>query len=243
MEPRPGDARRAFVLVLGAGALWGTTGVAAKLALETTTLDVLSLVWLRSSVAAVCCLVVAAPGLGAGLRRASRADLGLMALLGVVLLLNQWLYIAAVERIGVTAATLIMLCVPPVLVALVSASVLREALGGTLMAALGGALLGTALLVGAPRADVAAVGDALAAGVGFALAAALAVAAHAMGSRRIAVRHAAMLPLAVGFPFGVAAFAPVVLARGVFVPLLAMIMSVLSGMRRPGTRFGNGRLT
>lgn len=208
------EAGLAFAFVLGAGVLWGTTGVAARLALEATPLDVLSLVWLRSAVAAVACLALAGPDLRVGVRRASRGDLILMGVIGIVLILSQWFYIAATERIGVTAATLIALCVPPILVVLVSAFVFREAMTGTALAALGGSLVGTVLLVGGPGAGASPLGGGLS-GVLLALGAAASIAAHTLGSRRIAGRHAATLPPAVGFAVAVLVAAPLALWRGV----------------------------
>ncbi len=165
-----GERQRAFLLVVGTGLLWGTIGVASKLVYETTTLDAVSLNWLRTLVASVACLAIAGPGLARGLRRSSRRDLALMVLLGIVLIVYQWCYLAAIDRLGVAVATLIALCVPPALVALVSALFLGEALTRTLVLALAGSLLGTALLVGAPTPVAGAGSDAVLIGVLLALA-------------------------------------------------------------------------
>lgn len=199
-------------MVLGTGVIWGTIGIAAKAVFETTTLDSVSLNWLRTLVASATCLAIAGPTLRAGIRRSSRRDLGMMVLLGVIIIVYQWCYLAAVDRIGVTTATLISLCVPPALVALVSALFLGESLSGLGVLALAGALLGTAMLVGSP--PVVAEGGVMLAGVLFALGCAAGVAAHALGSRRIAGRHDALLPLAIAFPAGAVAFAPVAIGHG-----------------------------
>ncbi|MFT4039994.1 MAG: DMT family transporter [Thermomicrobiales bacterium] len=206
------DVRRAFALVLGTGVIWGTIGIAAKYVFTLTTLDAVSLNWLRTLVASVACLVMAGPTLRTGIRRSSRSDLALMALIGVIIIVYQWCYLAAVNRIGVTTATLISLCVPPALVAVVSALFLGERLTRTGLVALGGALLGTALLVGSP--PVVAEGGVMLAGMLLALGCAAGVAAHALGGRRIAGRHDALLPLAIAFPAGAIAFAPVAMGRG-----------------------------
>ncbi|MEZ4565049.1 MAG: EamA family transporter [Thermomicrobiales bacterium] len=224
------DMRRAFALVLGTGVIWGTIGVAAKAVFETTTLDAVSLNWLRTLVASATCLAIAGPTLRAGLERASRRDLGLMVLLGVIIVFYQWSYLAAVDRIGVATATLISLCVPPALVALLSALFLGEALSRTGVVALAGALVGTGLLVGSP--PVAAEGGVFLAGVLFALGSAAGIAAHALGSRRIAGRHDALLPLAVAFPAGAVAFAPIALSRGLSFdqPLTGWLLVIYLGV-------------
>ncbi len=225
-----GDVRRAFALVLGTGVIWGTIGIAAKVVFETTTLDAVSLNWLRTLVASVTCLAIAGPTLRAGLRRSSRRDLGLMVLLGIIIIVYQWCYLAAVDRIGVTTATLISLCVPPALVALVSALFLGESLSRLGVLALAGALVGTALLVGSP--PVVADGGVMLAGVLFALGCAAGVAAHALGSRRIAGRHDALLPLAIAFPAGAVAFAPFAIGHGFSLdqPMVGWVLVIYLGV-------------
>jgi DME family drug/metabolite transporter len=215
MGIQAGEARRAFALVLGAGILWGTTGVAAQLALDATTLDVFGLVWLRSAVAALACLAIAGADLRHEIRRSSRGDLVLMGAIGIVLLLSQGFYIGAVESIGVTAATLIALCVPPVLVAVVSTLAFGETMSGPVLAALVGALVGTVLLVGAPGPATGTPGGGPLPGVLLALGAAVAIATHTLGSRRLAGRHRALVPPAVGFAVAVLLSAPLAVGRGI----------------------------
>lgn len=224
------EVRRAFALVLGTGVIWGTIGIAAKIVFETSTLDPASLNWLRTLVASATCLVIAGPTLREGIRRSSRGDLALMVLLGVIIIVYQWCYLAAVDRIGVTTATLISLCVPPALVAVVSALFLGEGLSRQGLAALAGALLGTALLVGSPA--VVAEGGVMLVGILFALGCAAGVAAHALGSRRIAGRHDALLPLAIAFPAGAVFFAPVAIGHGLSLdqPLIAWALVVYLGV-------------
>jgi DME family drug/metabolite transporter len=206
--------RRGFLLVLGAGLLWGTIGIAAKFIYQETSLDAVSVTWLRAAIAAPVCLALGWSALGRDLFRAPRRDLGLMALLGVIVIFYQGAYLGAIDRIGVTPATLIALCVPPALGARASTLVLGEAMDWRLALALTGALLGTALLVGRPEAGVSGAG-ATAAGVLLALASAAGLAAHVVASRLLAGRHPAIRPLAIAFPVGVLVFAPVALGRGV----------------------------
>ena len=224
------EVRRAFALVLGTGVIWGTIGIAAKVVFETTTLDASAVNWLRTLVASVTCLAIAGPTLRDGLRKSSRRDLALMVLLGIIIVFYQWSYLAAVDRIGVATATLIALCVPPALVALLSALFLGESLSRMGLVALLGALLGTAMLVGSP--SVVAEGGVFLAGVLFALGSAAGIAAHALGSRRIAGRHDALLPLAIAFPTGAVVFAPIALSRGLSFdqPLVGWVLVIYLGV-------------
>jgi DME family drug/metabolite transporter len=203
-----------LALLLGTGLLWGTIGIAAKLIYRETTLDAVSVTWLRAAVAAPVCVALGWSALGRDLFRAPRRDLALMAMMGLSLIFYQWAYLAAIDRIGVAPATLIALCVPPALVVLASALFFGEAMDGRLALALTGALLGTALLVGRPEAGASGSG-ATAAGVVLALASATGLAAHVLASRLLAGRHPTIRPLAVAFPVGMLAFAPIALGRGV----------------------------
>ena len=138
---------RGFALLVGTGVLWGTIGVAAKLLYRETDLDAISVTWLRAVIATPICVGLAWLTMGRGLLRSSRRDLAIMVLLGLMLILYQWLYLAAVDRLGVSAATLVSLCAPPVLVAIASAAFLGERPTPRLALALVGALVGTVLLV------------------------------------------------------------------------------------------------
>lgn len=201
---------RGFLLLAGAGAIWGTIGVASKLLADETGLGMLAVAWLRAAVASPIVVGLGLATLGRRLLWADRRALAGMALLGVVLLAYQWLYLLAVERLGVAAATLVALCVPPVLVAAASVAWLGEPPTARLLLAVGGALVGTALLVGRPTA--AGAGGEAALGVLVALGSAVGIATHVLASRRLAARQPALRPLAVGFPAGAAALLPVAAA-------------------------------
>ena len=203
-----------FALLVGTGIIWGTIGVAAKLLYRETDLDAVSVTWLRTVIASPVCVALAWSALGRRLFRTARRDLAIMVLLGVLLIVYQWLYLAAVARLGVSVATLIALCLPPVLVAAASAAFLGEPLTTRLIVALMGALVGTALLIGRP-ADPAASSGATAWGVLLALACAGGLAIHLLASRLLAGRQHPLRPLAIGFPVGAIVFLPVVAGRGI----------------------------
>ncbi|HEY7036771.1 MAG TPA: DMT family transporter [Thermomicrobiales bacterium] len=202
-----GRHRRAFACLVGTGVIWGTIGVAAKLLYRHTDLDAVTVTWLRALIASPIYLLLARRALGSDLFRASRRDRGIMVGLGVILIVYQWLYLAAVARLGVSSATLISLCVPPVLVAIASVAFLGERLNERTIAALVGALVGTALLVGSQSGGGEGNGSTTV-GVLLALGCAAGIACHVLVSRSLAGRHHALRPLAIGFPSGVIAFTP-----------------------------------
>lgn len=203
-------ARRGMWLVIGAAVIWGTTGVAAKLVSQETVLDPAAVTWLRTLIATPVCLAFAWTALGRRLFAATRHDLAIMAAIGVVLVVCQFCYIAAVDLVGVSIATLVSLCIPPVLVAVVSVLFLGERPTARALVALLGAVAGTGLLVG--RVERGEAGGEWAAGVGLALAAAALIAAHVLLSRAVAGRQPPWRPVAVTFPVGAVVFAPVGLA-------------------------------
>ena len=203
-----------FALLVGTGVIWGTIGVAAKLLYRETDLDAVSVTWLRAVIASPVCVALGWSALGRRLFQSSRRDLAVMVLLGALLIIYQWLYLAAVDRLGVSVATLIALCVPPVPVAAASAAFLGERPTVWLVLALTGALVGTALLVGRPTGPTTGSG-ATAWGVLLALGSAGGMAIHLLASRLLAGRQHPLRPLAIGFPVGAIAFLPVVAGRGI----------------------------
>jgi DME family drug/metabolite transporter len=202
-----GAHRRAFACLIGTGIIWGTIGTAAKLLYRHTDLDAVTITWLRALIASPIYFLLAWNALGSGLFRSSKRDRTIMIGLGVILIVYQWLYLAAVDRLGVSSATLISLCVPPVFVAVASVLFLRERLNGRTAAALTGAMFGTVLLVGWQSGSGGRTGSA-AVGVLLALGCAAGIACHVLVSRALAGRHHALRPLAIGFPSGVIVFTP-----------------------------------
>ncbi len=199
-------------MLVGTGILWGTIGPVSKQITLISDFDAVTISWLRAAMASPVCLIAAWLTLGPRLFRASRRDLSLMVTFGVVLIAYQWLYLAAIDRVGVTTATLISLCGSPVIVAILSALVLHEEITRQLVIALVVAIVGVVLLVGQPQATSA---GSTVAGVSLALACALFLALHALGMRHLAGHVHPLQPLAIGFPVGAIAITPLSLARGV----------------------------
>ncbi len=228
--------RRGIGLLIGTGVIWGTIGIAAKLLYEDTTLDAAAVTWLRTVIAAPACFAVAWVVLRRKVLDTNRADLALMAGLGIVLIVYQYAYLASVDRIGVAIATLVSLCVPPVLIAAYSALFQGERLSGRALVALLTAVIGTVMLVG--WGATGSEGRALVIGVGLALASAAMIAAHFLFSRSLAGRQPPLRPLAIAFCVGAVAFTPVGLRADITldIPLqswlvllyLALVPSILA---------------
>ncbi len=208
------DSPRGILMIFGTGVIWGTIAVAAKLSYIDSTLTPLSVTWLRTIVASIACLAIMAPTLRRDLRAAGRNGILIMVLIGLGLAVSQVCYLEAVNRLGITAATLIALCVPPVMIASISVAFTEETMNRTLAIALIGSLLGTALLVGVPDDALRVPTSTLIAGVLFGLASAVGVTIHYIGGRRIAGDVPSMLPLTIAFPVGVFVLTPLVIASG-----------------------------
>ncbi|MEZ4498794.1 MAG: EamA family transporter [Thermomicrobiales bacterium] len=167
----------------------------------------------QAIIASPACILAAWLALGSKLFHASRRDQTMMVLFGVVLISYQWLYLAAVDSVGVTTATLISLLRFTSHRRLsVSPLFLHEPITRRLLVALAGAITGVTLLIGRPEAGAA---DETIIGVGLAPACAALLALHALGMRSLAGRVHPLQPLAIGFPVGAIAITPIVLMRGV----------------------------
>ncbi|MBC7814731.1 MAG: EamA family transporter [Burkholderiales bacterium] len=144
-----------FWLVTGAAALWGTTGVVTQLIYNidsTTTLFVnLSRLVIATPVILIACWQVC----GRGMFSIPRRDLLIMALSGLLMAISQAAYFAAVPAAGISIATLLTVCLAPLVVTVLALILKLETLTQRLIFALVCALIGSALLVsgGAHQSD------------------------------------------------------------------------------------------
>jgi DME family drug/metabolite transporter len=151
--------------------------------------------------------------LGRRMFRITPRDLGLMLLMGAFMAFYQVCYFAAIARVGVAIAVLVTLCTAPVMVALLSALLLRERLTGAIVLALACALAGTVLLIwvgpetGGARRDILA-------GVLLALGSAFGYTMLTLCSRTLAGRYHPLQPIAIGFAAGALLLLPFALATG-----------------------------
>jgi DME family drug/metabolite transporter len=142
--------RRDFLLIVCASMAWGTVGIANQAIYAHVTTNALSLAFLRLAIAAPLFFLARWIVPGQPSLPLKRRDRAVMILMGGLQALYQSCYSAAIPYAGVTISTLIALCAAPVIVALVSAFVIRKPLTPITLIALVCALGGTVLLVATP---------------------------------------------------------------------------------------------
>jgi drug/metabolite transporter, DME family len=144
------------LLIALAALLWATTGIVAKFLFTGTELQAITLGFLRLAVALPFFFVLMVREQRALARMQPHADrpplLSLktllpLAALGLFQACYQGSYLIAVDLTGAGIATLIALCLAPVLVALVAAPLLGEKPGLVTILALIAAIIGTSMLV------------------------------------------------------------------------------------------------
>ena len=201
-KPDRAGTRSGLAQVMFAAVLWGTVGVTTKSLYALADTNPLSVGFFRLALSAPALLITCWLALGARMFAVARRDLSAVLAIGAMMALYQACYFAAIPRVGVTVATLITLCVAPVIVALLSVLLMRERPTPLVGLALACALVGTALLInveftGASRADALV-------GVLLALGSAAAYAILALCSRFLASRYHPLQPIAIGFTVGAA---------------------------------------
>lgn len=143
-------SRRGLWLIMGAATLWGTTGVATQAIYNLSSTNAFSVAFWRLSIAALVLLLLCWRLPGRRVWRVKGRDALLMLCMGVMQAASQYCYFAAIPDCGITTATLITICVAPVIVVLLAALFLRERITRKILLALVCALLGTTLLTGTP---------------------------------------------------------------------------------------------
>lgn len=139
------------LLIALAALLWATTGIAAKFLFTDAALAPITLAFLRLAVALPFFFLLmqrerARIRTGSGTPPLRSMLLPLLAL-GFFQALYQSSYLVAVDLTGAGIATLIALCLAPILVALLAIPLLGERIRPVTLAALAAAITGTALLV------------------------------------------------------------------------------------------------
>src|SRR3954464_11867206 len=214
----PIDARAAsrhgLLLIVLAAVLWGTVGTAVKLIYGLSETNPLSIGFFRLVFSVPVLLAACWHTLGRRMFRITPRDLGIMLLMGAFMAFYQVCYFAAIARVGVAIAVLVTLCTAPVMVALLSALLLRERLTGAIVLALACALAGTAMLIWVgPETAGGARHDTLA-GVLLALGSAFGYTMLTLCSRTLAGRYHPLQPITIGFAAGALLLLPFALATG-----------------------------
>ena len=202
-----------LLAVLLASVLWGTVGVATKAIYKIGETNALSIGFFRLafSVPAMLLLYQAVYGFPAG-KPQSKRDLALMFILGGAMALYQVCIFGAIPKVGVAIATLIAICVAPMVVALLAGWLLGETLSGRVLLALLLAISGTGLLVGW-QGRIGQSGQ-MGAGIGLALGAAISYAIVTICGRMLSGRYPALYPITVGFAAGAMLLLPFALVGG-----------------------------
>lgn len=134
------------LLIACAAMFWGTTGVVARMLYADSSLHPLGLALLRLVIAFPCFLLLS---YWRGEHKQVRAHQGhrrWLLLLGMTQGGYQMAYLAAVKWVGAGVATLIALCLPPVVVAILAVPLFKERLTRSTIIALGAAIAGTTML-------------------------------------------------------------------------------------------------
>jgi len=201
-----------MALVAAAALIWGTIGVAVSLLYGMAETNPLSVGVLRLLISAPALLLLARLLVGRDFLRIQRRHLGQMALIGAAFAGYQVCYFAAIPRLGVAAAVLINICSGPLFTAVLARLFLGERQTATTIAAMAGAIGGTALLAGGvPQTGAP---SELLAGAGLALGAGFCYSLVLLGSRAVAPHYHPLQPIALAFTLGAALLLPAALAGG-----------------------------
>ncbi len=208
--------RRGGGFIIIAALLWGTVGVATKAIYNVADTTALSIGFFRLAIATPVLLVACRRLLGRRTFRIAPRDLPPMLLIGVTMALYQVCFLGAIPRIGVASTTLITLCTAPVIVALLAAALLDEALTSRVVLALVAGLAGTVLLSWTNPSAIEG-RHATLVGVGLALSSALGYAIMTLCSRVLAGRYHPLQPMTVGLGTGALLLLPFALASDITV--------------------------
>ncbi len=220
--------RRGMLLVIIAGTLWGTTGVVSQWVGQLAPTNSISLSFFRMLVAAPVLLLAGQLVLGRRMWAVSRRDVGLMMLLGVLTALDYFLYFAAIAQAGVAVSTLLVVCVAPVLVTLVSAVLDRRRPSNLILFSVALSVAGTFLLV-AGGENVRNQPVSLA-GVALALTTACGYAGIIVFGRHLSARHHPLQVTGIGFAAGAVVLGLIAQRIGFYgvypAPALALIVYI-----------------
>ncbi|MEP7290798.1 MAG: EamA family transporter [Chloroflexota bacterium] len=136
-----------WLMIIGA-ALWGTIGVAIQAIYNSDSASSLFINLARTLVAAPVLLLVCWRVVGRAMFNVQRRDFAIMLLAGTLLAISHAAYFAAIQHTGVTIATLLTICIAPLIVSAISVLLKLETLTRRIGVALVCALVGSVLLVG-----------------------------------------------------------------------------------------------
>jgi DME family drug/metabolite transporter len=204
-----------FWLVTGAAVLWGTIGVATQAiyTIDSTTSLFINLA--RMLIATPVLLAASWRVVGPAMFRIRRRDLLIMLLTGTLLAVSHATYFAAIRYTGVSIATLLTICIAPLVVTCLSVLLKFETLTRRMVMALICALIGSALLVGLHGQN--GTQDGLLLGTLFSLAAAVSYGSVILCGRFLAADYHPLQITAITFGTGTLVLLLINLASGIVV--------------------------
>ena len=137
-----------FASVVVAASLWGTIGVATQAIFAVDSASPLFVNLARMAIATPVLALICWRMIGRRMFVVRRRDLSLMALSGALIALSQAAYYSALRLVGVSVATLLAVCVAPVIVTALSVALRYETFSAKTVVALVCAVVGSVLLVG-----------------------------------------------------------------------------------------------
>lgn len=202
-------------LVTVAAMIWGTIGVATQIIYKIDSTTSLFINLARMLIATPVLLAACWRVIGQAMFHIRRRDFVIMALAGAFLAISQAAYFAAIRHTGVTIATLLTLCITPLVITGLSVLLKLEVLTGRIVVALVCAVVGTVLLIGLQPSDDTAYNVPL--GALFALIAAVSYASMILCGRFVASDYHPLQITAVTFVAGTLVLVPLNVFSGVVV--------------------------
>lgn len=206
---------RGLWLVTGAAIIWGTIGVATQAIYQIDSTTSLFINLARMLIATPILLVASWHVVGRRMFHIQPRDLLVMLLTGLFMALSHASYFAAIRYTGVSIATLLTICVAPIIVTGVSVLLKLEPLTRRMIIALVCALVGSILLVGlqSPQGT----DGNLALGTLFALVAAVTYASMILCGRFLAADYHPLQVTAITFGAGTLVLLLINLASGIVI--------------------------
>jgi len=225
-----------LALISLAAISWGTTGATMTLLARDTAVSPLLVGWARLAIAAPCLLAGAALGEAAGPAGGRRRlvdpslwhppNLGPLLAGGAAMAGYQICYFSAVPLTGVAVTALLAICSAPIMIAFLAATLLGERLTPMLLACLGMAVAGTALLVLGPRGPGEISGH-FGLGALLALGAGLCYAVYAVAAKGLVSRLRPLTVAAATFTLGAVLLSPVAIGAGLLPQLQLAALPLL----------------
>jgi DME family drug/metabolite transporter len=192
--------------------LFGSLGVATKGIFQLAKTNALSVTLVRAAIALPALAAMCAVVQGRRMFRIAAGDLRLMAVAGLMMALYQAAFVVAITHASVTLVTLVTVCSVPVCAAAMSTAMLGERVPASVLVALGLAVAGVGLLVGADTLTGAGAASWL--GVAFGLLSAVSYTLFQICGRVLASRYHPLQTLSVFLLVAVLALLPITAMNG-----------------------------